>query len=273
MTQPNFPLNKYVSKLDIHLGQVTVSGALYPIRKSKGKGSGYVKPQLVSPAGNPVKQYYKDEATGEFWLPGECNKGVVKDDDSVVVLDTELLQEAKASELPKNVMVLSVHDQAEVEGQLFPSDNNAYILYPDSDNPINAKWGEFITAAVSGSEGELAFLGMINLKNHEGLFRLTTWRGHLVVQKQLYPDELNPHEPLALDIPAKTADKAIAVAHKMKTVFEPGAYRDESQDRIALLAEETAAGKRPTAATKTKAATPDFDLDAALDDLLENIDG
>ena len=262
----NAPMKKYVTNFTIHLGTATVSGSLFPIRAK----STAARPKLVSPHGNPVSQRYLDVVTEEIFQPAECVRGVEKDDGSIALIETEDLALAKASQLPKDIMNVTVHDASEVESFLFPSDNNAYILYPTTADPINKNWGDFIVSAVAGSEGKLAFLATVNLRGHEGLFRLTTWRGHLVIQKQLYPADLNPHDQYAPELTKKMQSKAVQVAQAMVKPFDPATYRDSVAERVNELAEASEAGvARPKKTAKP--AQPDFDLGSAMDDMLASM--
>lgn len=259
------PIKKYVSKFTIHLGNATATGCLLPIRATVSKP----KFKMVSPDGNPVSQRYLDVVNGNLYEPSECHRGIEDDDGAVKLVDNDVLAETKKSALAKDVMNVTVHPLEDVETQLFPSDNNAYIFQPDAADPVNKGWADFITAAVGSSK--LAFLGTINLRGHEGLFRLSVWRGHLVVQKQLYPADLNPHEQAERTLTQALTKKAVTVAEAMVQPFDPDSYRSDVEARVDALAAEVLAGNGPVAAKPAKTTTVEFDLSSALDDMLKDI--
>lgn len=263
-------MKSYVSNFVIHLGPVTTTGKLVAVRVSKTKSSNS-KPQLryVSPAGNPVEQRYRDVTTGDYYEVGDLSKAAVIED-KVTVVDADALAEANQSLLPKDVMNITVHKLEEVEEAIFPADSNAYVFYPNEDDPTNKGWADFITTALREAGDRFAFLANLNLRNNEGLFRLSLWRGNLIVQKQLYPNDLNDHKVRSERQPDHIVAKAIAAVNSLAEPFDPDTYSSDVANRIAQLVAETEANggvspKPAGAASTAKVAT--FDLDSALDDM------
>ncbi len=117
-------MKNYVSNFTIHLGPVSTTGKLIAVRLPKAKST-YSKPQLkyVSPNGNPVEQRYRDMSTGEIFEVAALSKASIDTDTgAATVVDEELLKEANTSQLPKDVMNVTVHRIKEVEDSIFPAD-------------------------------------------------------------------------------------------------------------------------------------------------------
>jgi non-homologous end joining protein Ku len=266
-------MKSYVSSFTIHLGPVTTTGRLVAVRLPKPKST-YTKPQLkyVSPDGNPVEQRYRDVTTGEIYEVDALSKGTATESGSMIVVDEQALQDANVSLLPKDVMNVTVHDATEVEGSIFPADSNAYVFYPKEDDPTNKGWADFVTAALTEAGGKFAFLGNMNLRNSEGMFRLSIWRGHLIVQKQLYPGELNDHNVKNDRLSKNIRSKAVAAVASLVQPFDPDEYKNDVAERLSELVSETEANggvapKKAGAASLAKVAQ--FDLDSALDEMFK----
>lgn len=264
-------MKSYVSNFTIHLGPVTTTGKLVAVRLSKPKSSNS-KPQLryVSPDGNPVEQRYRDVTTGAFYEVGDLSKGAVNESGGMTVVDEEALAEANKSLLPKDVMKLTVHKVEEVEESIFPADSNAYVFIPNEENPTNKGWADFITTALREAGDRFAFLANMNLRNSEGLYRLSLWRGNLIVQKQLYPSDLNDHAVRTERQPDHVVAKAIAAVNSLAEPFDPDTYKSDVAARIAQLVADTEANGGVTpkqAGAASTAAVANFDLDSALDEL------
>lgn len=103
-------------------------------------------------------------------------------DGTLVPVEAEKITETKKSELAKDVINLTVHDADVVNDSLFPADTNAYVFEPDFSDPVNIQWHSLITALLA-EHPEFAYVGICNLRNNEGLFRIVLWRDRLVVQR------------------------------------------------------------------------------------------
>lgn len=183
-------LSTYASDFTIKFGPLSVRGLLSGVRKSKDS----TRPvfHLISPDGNAVEQKYLDTVTKKLHDSDDCDR-FYEEAGQITVLDNETLKEIKKSLLPKNIINVTVHPLVDVENQVYPDDNQGYLMYPNTDDPANVEvYGAFV-AAVSASTDK-AFLGVCNLQGHEGLFRISVWRGRLVFQKQSYPGDLKEHE-------------------------------------------------------------------------------
>lgn len=261
-------LKSYVSEFTIHCGPATVRGKLVPVRMPDRK------PQLhyCTPDGEPVKQVYR-APDGQFYDREELSRATVDDDGNLTQVDPYAVAEAKTSSLPLNTIALSVHDPDDVGHYLFPSNNNAYIFQPVIkknkkiiEDPVNQQWHDFLNVVIR--ESGCVFLGMCNLRNFEGLFRVSHYQGYMTIQKQLFPEDLNQFEVINPDLPAVEKAKALAVARAMVTPFNPDDYKDEASERLIQALEKDF---DPTAlpVVDSKTMKPEgIDLSSALDAFL-----
>jgi non-homologous end joining protein Ku len=154
---------------------------------------------------------------------------------------------------------------------LFPSNNNAYIFEPVIknasnkiiDDPVNTQWHDFLNVLVR--ESEATFIGRCNLRNHEGLFRLSHYQGYIVIQKMLYPEDLNQYEPIRPDLDSVVKDKALSVVRSMVQPFDPSTYNNVITER---LIEATSEDFDPDAITSPTEKAGSIDMSSALDSFL-----
>lgn len=254
----------YVSDLTIRLGPATTTGSLLPIRNKEDKQKFY---SLSPNTRGRVKRVFVDDE-GTIFEEGELLKATLDENKEYHIVDREKLKETRKATLPKNLMVVTVHDLAEVEDVLFPSDSNAYLFYPNPNDPANAGWADFIIAGINS--GKKAFLAKVNLRGYEGLFRLSLYRGRLCLQKQLYLWELNDHEAQALDMPKTMRAKVVKAIDSMTEPFDPESYDDQREVALRSLADEAQSGNEEAPAPvkkSTKAAAKSFNLAEALETL------
>lgn len=253
----------YVSQFTIHLGPATTTGQLTPVKAPDRTP----KFKLVTPEGDPVTQLYRDD-DGNLYRPDELVRGIEQEDGSFQVVDPDAVQSAKKSDLPPNIINLNVHRMDEVSESLFPAPNNAYVMHPVIKNqknkpvpdPVNDRWYDFLTTIVRESP-DLSFMGICNLRNFEGLFKMGIYQGHLMIQKMLYPEDLNQYEVVRPDLSAQDRKKASIVAQKLVTPFDVDGYRNRTIERL-----EAAVASDFDPATIERVQTVDeFDLGAALD--------
>ncbi len=254
-------LKAYVSEMTLRLGPVTANGKLVGVRTpvSKDKKSPF---KMVTPEGKAVQQQYVD-VDGSTWKPVELARAIEVDGELKIV-EPEAAKAAKvSSNLPKNVLNLVAHNAADVDGKTFPSDKNAYVFVPNTNDPANAQYNELLIGMLAKSDK--AMVGLASIRNVEGMYRLSVWRGHLIVQQQLYPEEINEHEVANTD--SLLADKGLKIIEKLTIPFDPEMYRDASVDNIANFM-----ASYEGTATNVKADTADtvVDIASALDAFLED---
>lgn len=257
VTKPK--IRTHVSQFTLRLDILTLSGRLSGVRKSKTEIE--VETHFVTPNGNRVNRVWRDVATLEIFEEHELDRGVWSDDTGdATIVDADALKAVKKSDLLPNLLTMTVHDAVDVERYLFPSDNNAYLFEPDA---LSEQFNDLFVAALVQNPDK-ALLGMCNLRGHEGLYRVNVWRGHLIVQRQLYTTDINDHDIAA----APGLDPAIVtrfadIIESRTEVFDPERYRNVQVERL-RLAIDTATKLQPTSAVIVPVATP-VDLSTLLD--------
>lgn len=228
----------YVGSFTIHFGPATTSGRLLPVRSPEKAP----KLHYCTPTGEPVKQCYIDN-DGKTYFHDELGRATMDDDGNLIPVDKDAVDQAKTSDLPLNVLNLTAHNLDEVQKYLFPSNNNAYIFEPVIkngkniiDDPVNVQWHDFLNVIVRDSDA--VFIGKCNLRNHEGLFKLSHYQGYLTVQKMLYPEDLNQYEPMHPELDAVVRDKALSVVRNLVQPFDPDTYTNIIAERLTQVTDQ-----------------------------------
>lgn len=225
-------MKPYCKDFTIKLKYLQTTGKLVGIHKPTSQA---IKTSLVVPETlESVKQYYLPESKAlaqsaqfsDLLTKDDCESAIVNvdkltDERTVTVLPKDQVQEIKESDLPKNIMNLTIHKAEEADMQMFPLKNSqSYVFYPDEKDPDNVQNYNLLVAVMQNSD--LAFCSIVNLQNHEGLFRLSIWRNRLILVKQGYPEEINEHELPSEDqinlIPSNIIEKATS---KFESLSEP----------------------------------------------------
>lgn len=266
MLQPKF--KKYVTNFTLRMGPLTTVGSLVGVRKPESKydAGKYV---LTSPSGEPVKQQYVD-ASGKVIAKNELGKakpvkiGTLENGEAVIEyhpVDVGVVKEIKEAVLPKNVLTLQVHDKESVDRSVFPSNSNGYVFVPNSDDPVNVQMYDVIR---EGLTMDKAFLGMGNMRGFDTFLRAYLWRGQIVLQKVLFPEDVNDHETISMpNLPDSTKVKVEKMLGRFCKSFDSNDYRNVVKEKLASLEGETSVDViiSPTGAVS-------FDLDALLEEYL-----
>lgn len=257
-------MNKHVKDFTIRLNSITTTGALYPVQAT-------VKSNVVSctPDGRAVSRVYvpKDDPTGgEVFYDSQIEKATKDDEGNLHLVGKDNLTAAKASTLPKNVLNLTVHEEADLDGQVWPSDHKSYIFVPHGDDDANVQWHNLLRELVAKS-GK-AFVGQAVIKtSSEAFYRIKLWRGYMTIVRQVAPEQINDHEVVDDEgvIKESTFQKAMTAVANMVTPYDPASYRDKSTAAVADLEQAAIAGEVDVEAPVEAAPVEAFDLDAALD--------
>jgi hypothetical protein len=225
------------------------------------------KLHLMTPEGLPVNIVYRD-ANEKIWTKPELGRGKEDEDGNLIPVDLTAVEEAKKSALVANVIDLNVHPREDVDDFLFPDKSNAYVFLPVIrnssnkviDDPVNDKWYEVLNNLVR--DPKLAFIGRCNLSGHEGMFRLSIYRGHVVLQKQLFPEEVNEFEVISPKISRVEKAKVAKLAEALVKPFNPEDYPNEITQRVA---EATSADFDPAKLKARIDADREVDVTSALD--------
>lgn len=268
--------------IKVKLGPVATlqtSGKLIGVHKPVPKEA---KTSLVAPGTTEkVKQYYipeslvgQDLTADQLLTRDMCDtvvaiKDKITSETSVTALPESILDDIKGSALPKNVMNITVHTAADADSQMFPlKDAQSYVFYPDEKDPDNIQNYNLLAGILRGSD--LAFVSVMNLQNHEGLFRLQMWRDRIILVKQGWPEGINEHTPptegefSVAPVPQQVIDKAIKGFTKLVEPIEAETYKNRVlQEKLALKA-AVDSGE----VVETVKATPEVSV-ASLDALLD----
>lgn len=260
-------LHSYVTDLELSFGAAKTKGRLVGVKRADAK----TKFTYCTPDGNPVHQVYKDDLGNEYTV-GDLHKGVMEDD-VLKYIGKEIVDEAKKSELPYNVVSMTPHTQESVERYLFPSNNQAYVFevgFKDKTkwigrddpkmDPALVAAHDFIVAMLNNSGA--VFLSLANIKNFEGMYRISLYQGHIVLHKQCFPDELNQFEESLTQIPPAALKKGLQLVTQRLTDFDPNNYKSPVAENLAKLAQ----GEYAPAEAPAKEDKADFDLMSMLED-------
>lgn len=264
-------LNAYVSDLTLRMGPMATNGKLFSVQKSDQKSSKKMF-QLLSPEGSKVERVYRNSENGEIYeesslLKQEVLSQVEKDaGKEAAVVTQEQIEATKAAveKLPPNVVNVTVHDVTNVEQHLFPSKHSTFAFLPNPKDPVNGQWYDLITAILEQSDK--AFISVANIKNHEGLYRLLAWDGHLVLQRQCWPGDLNdlPEPESQGEVDPTVVTKGVNAVNKMTVEFDPESYRNKQGEALNALTDAVKNGNVQMEAPVAKTAQP-VDLGSILD--------
>lgn len=255
-------LKSYVGKFTLRLGPIQTTGRLVSLYASKAS-TDTTSFKMYSPEGEKVWQAYTD-GSGVIYKTADLKYGTTNENGEFVLLTKEELDTIKTSTLPKNVMNMTVHNAADVGEKLAPvKSGGAYVFYPDEDDPANVQWAHLLTDLLE--RGDKALVGYVNLQNYEGLFRLVVWRGRIVVQKQAYPEDINPHEDYEREASSLDAiEKAAGLLEKLTADFNAESYTDNIKAKVKDTTDSLIESGEVTIEESPVVDT--FDILAALDD-------
>ncbi len=258
MTVSKKQMKAYANKFILRIGPIQTSGRLISLYGTQSKETTF---KLCTPDGQSVRQTWQTE-DGLCWDKNDLQLGQANDEGVFVVFSAEEIAEQKKSSLPKNILNLNPHPVEQVNAKLHHSKaGSSYVFYPDEDDPVNVDWFNLLRAVVS--ENVYSLVGPCNLQNHEGLFKLTLWRNQLVLEKQSYPEEINPHEELEkAEQTEEATKKALTLLGKLSTDFNIESYRDTIKEKLLYLKENNV----PISENEMKSPVTDsFDILSALE--------
>lgn len=254
----------YVSEFQVRVGPINALGKLVKLTKSASTSNADVEKFVsVTPTDppQPVKQRYvvdPDNPT-ELWTSGELHKARELEDGTLVRVSDDDVKEARKSKLPLNVFQATVHPIEDVEQGTYPGDN-AYAFVPRQED-------EYFAALVAlVRDSGKAFIAQTNVRNFESLYRLVVWNDMIVLQKLLYPEDLNEFAPTTVEAPEAITQAAEGMLERIVQEFDPADYRSASRERLAALVEAIENGDAPPAADTDTSST------ASADDLLAAIE-
>lgn len=261
----------YVGNFTLRLGPLSTQGRLLPVRRKLRSEFA-----LCTPGADPlpVRQCYIDP-NEKVWWESELGRAEKDKDGNLTPVDPAAIAAAKKSALALNYIDLTVHPAEDVDASLFPSDHNAYVFDPVIknasgkiiDNPVNVAIHDVINVMVR-EHPDLAFVGLCNLSNHEGLFRIIMHKGHMALQRQLHPEALHEYEmdyPIVSDTDRAKGNRIVT---SLVASYDDATYKDVVAERLATVASE----EFDADAAAAKAAEPvKVDLGSILDAALAEL--
>jgi non-homologous end joining protein Ku len=224
----------YVTNFTISLGPIQLVGRLLPlIQSERARGANKFR-QVVPDTDVPVlaKQRYiadgADEADAPTLYTARDLVYALETDDGLAFVSAEDVAEARKSDLPLNVCNVTIHPAETVNDCLFPADNS-YVFEPALAN-------EHYAALVSAvADPRFVFLAAMNLRNHEGLFRIVVHNDALVVQKMYWPEDLNEIDLPDVETTPQLVNAVSAMVSALMVDFDPESYTSGVREKVAAI--------------------------------------
>lgn len=238
-------MKKYISDFEIHLGHLTMKGALYPLQRSIVRGKGDGSYSIVGPNGEMLRRVWVIDETGETVDDELTQRVKVNEDNTTTMVNKDAIAAAREATIPKNHMVLRIHDAKEVDDIWADESGKSFVFYP---NPEMEMWAEAAdTLAQKLAQGKKVALAEVNLRGHQRLYRLVAWRGYLVLQPHCYSDGVNDHEPRKPKVRREVSQLMDSILDGFSAEFDPESYINAKLDRL-RAAEAVEAGEVDAAA-------------------------
>lgn len=229
-------MSTYASSVTISLGLASTTVKLKSIKqtfKARASALNMACPECPT----KVSQFYVGECghkpeAAHGYTAKETRKGK-QVGDTFIIVTAEEQAEVVASQLPKNVVELSVHDAAEVDGH---SVQSGTVYWAE---PVNEADQFYPVLCHLIAEGTKAFVAVANLQGHEKMVRLVAHNGGFLVAEIARPDELESYSTEVTPT-EKYLVMADQLAVAMTESFDIAAYADQRAAKVAaLLASKT----------------------------------
>ena len=253
--------------------------------------------KLCTEEGERVVQCYRKAAdereeipVAELWSRRDLNHGVeVEGEERLKVIGEEELKEARTSKFHKNFIELTVHPIEDM-GQLFPDNSRSAIMFEagqyfkpsgekrerwfGQETDIGSRYNpnyEILRTLLATNEVGLVAQASIRTDTSEGLYRAVLWRGHLVLQPQLFANRIYEFDALDLDVEEDAIPKVQKLAEVWSTPLDMDSYVNTREQQVlaaqaALLGSDTAAKLLKEAPVEERR-----DVMGALDDILATV--
>jgi non-homologous end joining protein Ku len=227
----NFELELALSTADQGVIAVSTRGALYPIAKGEaalGRTVNSFCPTHGAKEPVRIKSQYiclEDPTHGPF-TGDECLKGR-EVDGTVVVVDKDVVDAAKESSLPKNVLTLRAFEHGDVSERVYPH-GTAYFFEPDRVDDAYT----VISSVVKQYAGKYMFVNNCNIRNVEKLVGLLSFGDGFIIQQLTYPEFLNEFEAPSVKVNKEVVKHIGTLLAATITPFDPDEFKDDTRDRI-----------------------------------------
>lgn len=226
----------YVGEFEISLFPVSLTGKLFTVKRSgSAKETALKNVCPVCEEATPLAQSSNCPENHGPFSASEVSKAKEVNGKLLKVGKVEA-ESAKESPLDLNRLDLTVHPAEDVEEQTYPG-ANAYIFVPTNVTQQYAVLRDIVETS------PWAFMGISNIKHHETLVRLQVWKGHLIVQQLLYPEDVNPIEQSQAEADGEFVLVLNDFITKSEKPFDVANYKNEMKARLNLLVKATEAGE------------------------------
>jgi non-homologous end joining protein Ku len=223
---------RYVSNFTLQVGPISVSGSLTPLVSTESREA--TRFPFICPDCESVTQvrqgYTCAQGHGPFG-PGDLARSRELPDGSWVRISEEEYVAARGSDLPANVLRVAVHPTDQI--RLVPH-GTSYVFAPAIADPTFAALMKLV------DESGKAFVGVANLRGHEGVFQLQVHDGNLVIEKAVWPESLNEFEPVNVEPDVAIYGAALGMLDRIQVDFKADDYKSGSIARAKALTERLA---------------------------------
>lgn len=219
----------YVRDMVVQLGPLMTTGRLVPVIATGAreyKEFTTCCPDCEEP-NRPSQGYTCDQGHGPYSI-SQLHRAKDVGDGTLVRVSQEEYEAARRSSLPLNRFVASVHPKDQFEAITWDAEN-AYVLQPDTMND------EFALMVKLVRDTDKVFVAVVNLRHSEGLFRLAVWGNNLVVQKVLWPAEVNTLATPGLEVDVSAFNAAAGMLERISADFDPDTYQSSVKARLEEL--------------------------------------
>lgn len=221
------PGRKYVSDFSVGIGPVNLNGALYGLRKTDNTNKFVsVCPDCETPV-KPSQMYVCPVDASHMHPMAELDKAKELGGELIRV-DAAEVSAARKSDLPLNVFRASVHPKAEVENVTWHADNS-YVFIP---KVVDEYYGLAVRMI---EESDMALIAMTNVSNHEGFYRLVTWKGNIVLQKLHWPEECESFDTVSPECDDNVVEAAMSMLNKMVKPFDADVFKSGVKQNLQAL--------------------------------------
>lgn len=266
---------KKIQTIKIVLSLLNTEGGLFNIKNTTASREVALKNVCPACHASLMSQLYKcdngckpDPGTTTFdegWKAGEivdrCRVEGTRTSKKLIVVTAEEIAATKAVEQDlKPSLELAVYPADQVEKATWPG-GTTYAFIPDKADEVYALLLE------GTKDASKAFVGILNLRSTEKLYRVIAHEGAIRLQELLAPEDVAEFDPVAL--PSIDASKTAMFASFVSAVeddFDPSAYTSTKREAMKALLDSKTGGTpiAPTKATTKPAATVNDQLLAAL---------
>jgi DNA end-binding protein Ku len=217
---------RYISDFNLQVGPISITGSLTPLVSTESREA--TRFPFICPTCEPVtpvsQSYVCPE--GHTNSVGDLARSRELPDGTLVRLSEEEYAAVRVPDLPANVLRVSVHPAEQVS---LVDHGTSYCFQPPVIDPTFAALIKLI------QDSDKAFLGVANLRGHEGLFQLSVFEGNLILAKKTWPESIN--EFITPDVAPDMAIVGAAggMLDRISSDFDPENFRSQHVARAKEL--------------------------------------